>query len=392
MSIIKHSSIPHLANVSSSQWDDWHWQMKNVVISPDAIKELLSHEINLQDVYNGAADFPMKLTPFVILTIKRLINRGDLRGAKSIINAFIPQGLEAVQYTSNDTDGIGEERTCAKPAPLVTNFYKNRVLLFATNTCTVHCRFCFRRRKVGCPCSESTEKGTGTKDLERALSFIRQDKTIQEVIVSGGDPLTLSDTRLLRLLQNLKSIDHVKVLRIDTKTFTALPQRITPSLIEKVKALKPIYVVGNFMHPAELMPEVLNAASLMIDAGIPVFSHTPLLRGVNDDVQTLSELMWKLYVNRVIPYYMIQFIPTKWTEHFRVPIEEGLKIMDGLNKNLPGIACPQYIIYLPESAGKVPMQPNYLIEHSEKGYILRNFEGREVLYKENPIHDFSTCS
>jgi len=228
--------------------------------------------------------------------------------------------------------------------------------------------------------------------LERALSYILQDKAIQEVIVSGGDPLTLSDARLLRLLQNLKSIDHVKVLRIDTKSFTSLPQRITPGLVEKLKAMKPLYVVGNFLHPAELVPEVLNAASLMVDAGIPVFSHTPLLRGVNDDVQTLSELMWKLYTNRIIPYYMIQFIPTKWTEHFRVPIEEGMKIMNELNRTLPGIASPQYIVYLPGGAGKVQLQPNYLIEHSEKGYLLRNFEGREVLYEEKVIHDLPTSS
>ncbi len=275
------------------------------------------------------------------------------------------------------TDGIGEEQEPAKCAPQLVNFYQDRVLLSLSNSCTSYCRFCFRRRKVGDTLNEGAEI-----DVDKALEYIRRNTAIREVIVSGGDPLVLSDKKLQRVLCQLKSIPHVKVLRVDTKALVTLPQRVTPDLIEVLAAHKPIYVVGNFLHPAELTQETLKACARLVDAGIPVVAHTALLKGVNDDPEVIADLMWCMVENRVLPYYLIQFIPIKWTEHFRVPVEKGIEIMDRLHGRLSGLANPTYIVYLPDGKGKVPLLPCYLLRRTSEGYWFRNYEGEEVLYRE----------
>ena len=377
-------------DVTSQDWTDWKWQMKNAVRSPQKLWEILGQTFPLgtedtellSRVINA---FEMKLTPFLVVAIHSAIRRGHLKAARAVVNAFVPTIAEA-ERVDDGIDGIGEELASVRPAPLVTNFYKNRVLLFAANMCPAYCRFCFRRRKVGDYLQEGVELATNEELLRNALCYIKENNAIREVIVSGGDPLMLSDGRLLSLLQQLREIDHVKVLRIDTKVLTTLPQRITPELVDGLRRCRPIYLVGNFLHSAELLPEVIRATSSLIDAGIPILSHTALLRDINDDPEIISELMWNLFQNRVIPYYLIHFIPTKWTEHFRVPIGRGLEIMESLHSRLSGIANPRYIVYLPDGAGKIPLLPNYLLERSDEGYRFRSFEGKAVLYKESKWH------
>jgi lysine 2,3-aminomutase len=380
-----HREIGKWANVPTEKWDNWHWQLQNAVRTLEELRNLLDvipgwSEEEAKIISEITRSFEMKLTPHTVLNIFRAIKIGDHSGSKALLATFIPSINEQVRLEGS-VDSIGEEIECCKPAPLVTNFYKSRVLLFVTNMCPSYCRFCFRRRKIGDHVSEEVERAN-TKALRQAMEYIRGNKAIREVIVSGGDPLTLNDDRILSLLKDLKAIEHIKVLRIDTKVLTTLPQRITPELVKGLKKLKPIYIVGNFLHSVELTPESLAAASLLIDAGIPVFSHTALLRGINDDAEIIAELMWNLYVNRIIPYYLIQFIPTKWTEHFRVPIQKGLEIMEYLHGRLSGIANPTYIVYLPDGGGKVPLLPNYLLERTAEGYYFKNFEGRKILYKE----------
>jgi len=373
-------------DIKSKEWINWKWQLKNAIRSPKELRNIFVDSFSFDKMDPDAlsrimSSFEMKLTPFSVITIQRALKKGDTKAANAIINAFVPTMAE-VEHVDDSVDGIGEESLSTKPAPLVTNFYKNRVLLFATNICPTYCRFCFRRRKVGDHLQERIERGANLEALQNAIQYIRKNTAIREVIVSGGDPLTLSDDRLLSLLQQLKEVKHIKVLRIDTKVLTTLPQRITPELVKGLKKFKPVYIVGNFLHSAELIPEVLDATSLLIDAGIPIFSHTALLKGINDDVEIISELMWNLFINRIIPYYLIQFIPTRWAEHFRVPIKKGLQIIENLHGRISGIANPTYIVYLPDGAGKVPLLPNYLLERTAEGYYFKNFEGKKVLYKE----------
>lgn len=373
-------------DINLATWMDWKWQLRNSVRSPQELTKALGNsflfDIGGSRILASVMDkFGMKLTPYVVTIIYRAFKTDNLDAANALLRAFVPTTKEA-EHINNGVDGIGEETPLAKPVPLVTNFYKNRILLFITNRCPTYCRFCFRRRKVGDHLKEGLQRVTNQKAIQEAIKYIRENQEIKEVIISGGDPLTLNDDKLSSLLQQLKEIKHIKVLRIDTKAVTTLPQRITPELVERLKKYKPIYIVGNFLHPAEVTPEVIKATSLLIDAGIPVVSHTAFLKGINDDPEIISELMWKLFVNRIIPYYLIQFIPTRWTEHFRVPVQKGLDIIENLHGRLPGIANPAYIVYLPDGAGKVPLLPNYLLERTTEGYYFKNFEGKKVLYKE----------
>lgn len=374
-------------NISSSEWNNWKWQLKNCVHTVQKLKRTLNTSIfeneDSQNLISVLDSFEMKLTPYLVAIIHQALKKRDLKTTNVFINTFVPSAAE-IEHINDGIDGIGEESSNAKPAPLITNFYKNRVLFFITNMCPAYCRYCFRRRKVGRHPHENIREDLRPEQIQQSIQYIRNNKEIKEVIVSGGDPFILSDERLLSILSELREIEHIRVLRIDTKALTTLPQRFTPEIIKELKKLKPLYIVGNFLHSVELTPEVINATSLLIDEGIPVVSHTALLKGINDDADVISELMWNLYVNRIIPYYLIQFIPTKWTEHFRVPIEKGLEIMRSLHGNLSGIANPTYIIYLPDGAGKVPLLPDYLIEHTSEGYDFENYEGRKVLYKEPP--------
>ncbi len=381
-------------NVTKNDWEDWRWQLRHAIVSLTELGDVLKNHGALPSAKfcNSAAtedNFTMKLTPFLSTVIERAFGKGDFTGGNAIINTFVPQQSESKPYNGGSIDGIGEESSPSKPVPLVTNFYRNRALLFATNICSAHCRFCFRRRKIGCHFQHEVEKGTDQHALRVALDHIERDQAIREVVVSGGDPLTLSDDNLLSLLWKLRAIDHIQILRLDTKVFTTLPQRITPRLVTELKKLRPLSIVGNFLHPIELTPEVVRSVGMLTDSGVPVFSHTALLKDVNDDVDTLLELMWNLYLNNIIPYYLIQFIPTKWTEHFRVPIETGVEIIKKLNSSLSGIAVPTYIVYLPNGAGKVPVTPNYLLSHTEEGYYFRNLQGSKVLYLEKRIHDLA---
>lgn len=377
--------IKQWQNVSLCEWNDWHWQLKNAIRSVVELRNMLGGLPMLSIEDKAISDitqiFEMKLTPHTILNIYRATKAGDNSGLRALTAAFIPSVFERA-HMDNYSDYIGEELKHAKPTNLVTNFYKTRVLLFAANMCPSYCRFCFRRRKIGDRVSEEVERGTDPEALERAIQYIRKNNSIREVIISGGEPLILDDDKLFSLLYRLKEIEHIRVLRIDTKALTTLPQRLTSDLVQELRRFQPLYIVGNFLHPTELTTEVLNAVSLLIDAGMQVFSHTALLKGINDDAEIVYELMWNLYANRVIPYYLIQFIPTKWTEHFRVPIKKGLEIMENVHGRLSGIANPTYIVYLPEGAGKVPLLPNYVVAATGNGYYLRNFEGRTVLYEE----------
>lgn len=375
-------------NISSSEWNNWKWQLINCVYTGQELKRTLNTSIfeneGSQNLISVLDSFEMKLTPYLVAIIHQALKKRDLKTINIFSKTFVPSIAE-FQQINNGIDGIGEESSASKPAPLITNFYENRVLFFVTNMCPAYCRYCFRRRKVGRHPHENIQEDLRSERIQQAIQYIRNNNEIKEVIVSGGDPFILNDEKLLSILSELREIEHIKVLRIDTKALTTLPQRFTPEIIKELKKLKPLYIVGNFLHSAELTSEVLKATSLLIDAGIPIFSHTALLKGINEDATVIAELMWKLYVNRIIPYYLIQFIPTKWTGHFRVPIQKGLEIMKSLHGHLSGIANPTYIVYLPDGAGKVPILPNYMLEYTKDGYYFENFEGRKVLYRETAL-------
>ena len=254
------------------------------------------------------------------------------------------------------------------PVPNITHRYPDRALFLVTSQCGLYCRFCTRKRKVG------NSNKISLRNLESAFNYLAQHTEITDVILSGGDPLMHTDAMLEKILIRLREIKHIQVIRLGTKMPCVLPQRITPKLCNMLKKYHPVYVNTHFNHPWEITPESTKACNMLSDAGIPVGNQSVLMRGVNDNPETMRELMKGLLAIRVRPYYIYQADLTKGANHFRTPLEVGLDIMDKLRGHISGLAVPQFVIDAPGGGGKIPMLPNYVISRDEDKIILRNFK------------------
>ena len=254
------------------------------------------------------------------------------------------------------------------PVPNITHRYPDRALFLVTSQCGLYCRFCTRKRKVG------NSNKISLRNLESAFNYLAQHTEISDVILSGGDPLMHTDAMLEKILIRLREIKHIKVIRLGTKMPCVLPQRITPKLCNMLKKYHPIYVNTHFNHPWEITEESTKACNMLSDAGIPVGNQCVLMKGVNDNADTMRDLMKGLLAIRVRPYYIYQADLTKGANHFRTPLEVGLDIMDKLRGHISGLAVPQFVIDAPGGGGKIPMLPNYVISRDEDKIILRNYK------------------
>jgi lysine 2,3-aminomutase len=254
------------------------------------------------------------------------------------------------------------------PVPNITHRYPDRALFLVTSQCGLYCRFCTRKRKVG------NSKKISMKTLESAFNYLAQHEEITDVIMSGGDPLMLTDDMLEKILQRLREIKHIQVIRLGTKMPCVLPHRITPKLCNMLKKYHPLFINTHFNHPWEITEESKKATSMLADAGIPIGNQTVLMKGVNDNADTMRELFKKLLSIRVRPYYLYQADLTKGANHFRTPISVGLEIMDKLRGHISGLAVPQFVIDAPGGGGKIPMLPNYVIARDEEKIIVRNYK------------------
>jgi len=254
------------------------------------------------------------------------------------------------------------------PVPNITHRYPDRVLFLTTSQCGLYCRFCTRKRKVG----DSSK--INLKQLESAFRYLEEHTEVNDVILSGGDPLMLTDAMLEKILKRLRTIPHIQIIRLGTKMPCVLPQRITPQLCEMLRKYHPIFVNTHFNHPWEITDESKKACEMLVDAGCPVGCQTVLLKGVNDDPEIMKELMKKLLMMRVRPYYIYQADLTKGANHFRTPIDVGLEIMDKLRGHISGLAIPYFVIDAPGGGGKIPMLPNYVIARDEEKIIVRNYK------------------
>lgn len=254
------------------------------------------------------------------------------------------------------------------PVPNITHRYPDRALFLVTSQCGLYCRFCTRKRKVG------NSNKISLRNLESAFKYLEQHTEINDVILSGGDPLMHTDAMLEKILMRLREIKHIQVIRLGTKMPCVLPQRITPKLCNMLKKYHPIYVNTHFNHPWEVTEESTKACNMLSDAGIPVGNQSVLMRGVNDNAETMRELMKKLLSIRVRPYYIYQADLTKGANHFRTPLEVGLEIMDKLRGHISGLAVPQFVIDAPGGGGKIPLLPNYVISRDDEKIILRNYK------------------
>jgi lysine 2,3-aminomutase len=254
------------------------------------------------------------------------------------------------------------------PVPSITHRYPDRVLFLTTSQCSMYCRFCTRKRKVG-----DSDK-ISMRYIQEGLDYIRSHPEIRDVILSGGDPLMLTDYMLEKILKGLREIPHVEIIRLGTKMPCVLPQRVTDKLITMLKKYHPIYVNTHFNHPWECTPEAKKACGMLADAGCPVGNQAVLMKGVNDDPDVMLELMRKLLAMRVRPYYIYQADITKSANHFRTPVSKGLEIMDKLRGHTSGLAIPYYVIDAPGGGGKIPLLPQYVLGRNGNDIILRNYK------------------
>ncbi len=310
-------------------------------------------------------NFQMRITPNVLSQIKEV---GD-----PVWNQYVPtvQELEVVDGVIDSLDEDGDS-----PVPNITHRYPDRVLFLVSPVCASYCRFCTRRRKVGDP-----EK-IPINQYESAFAYIRSHPEIRDVIMSGGDPMMLSDRRLEYLLQRLREIPHVEIIRIGSRITAHLPERITPEFCEMVKKYHPVYMNTHFNHPNELTPATVAALGRLADAGVPLGCQTVLLRGVNDNPDTMKELMQKLLKARVRPYYIYMADQVAGGEHFRTTVETGLEIIKALRGWTSGLAVPHFCIDAPGGGGKVPLLPEYVEKITDDEVIFRNYEGKRFRYKQ----------
>jgi lysine 2,3-aminomutase len=339
------------------------WQ-KSLGAAIDSPEELAARfTIDPGPLKEVAAQYPMRITPYYMGLIKEV---GD-----PVWRQCVPDPLELTDV-GQQSDPLDEERL--SPVPGLIHRYPDRVVWIVSSACAVYCRFCMRKRSVGCAGIPANPDAWA-----RALGYIAANRQIRDVILSGGDPLLLEDDILESILSRLRKIHHVEIIRIGTRVPVTLPERITPRLCRMLKSLNPVYVNTHFNHPREITRESSIACARLADAGIPLGNQTVLLRCINDGPAVIKRLMQLLLTIRVRPYYIHQMDLVRGTGHFRTSVERGMKIMEGLRGHTSGLATPYYVIDLPGGKGKVPIVPDCL-ERRGGRLLLRNYLGEIIEY------------
>ena len=310
---------------------------------------------------------PVGVTPYYM----SLIDPDDPQ--QPLRKTVVPTTAEFTRMPGEADDPLGEDGH--SPVPGLVHRYPDRVLLLPLDFCSTYCRYCTRSRVVG-----HGEIVPNEARLDAIFDYLEQATQVRDVLISGGDPLALSDDRLDAILSRLRSIPHIEFVRIGTKMPAVLPQRITPELCDVLRRYHPLWMSLHFVHPDECTPESSQACGRLADAGIPLGSQTVLLQGVNDDVETMKQLVHRLLMMRVRPYYLYQCDPISGSSHFRTPVSKGLEIIAGLRGYTTGYAVPTYVIDAPGGGGKIPLQPDNVVGRDGDDLLLRNFEGKTFRY------------
>ena len=364
----------YFPSATARDWKDWKWQLRSRIKDLAGLERVFrvsAAERSAMERHGGI--LPVGITPYYASLLSRDDSQQPLR--RTVFMA--PE--EYLRNPGEASDPLNEDHD--SPVPGLVHRYPDRVLFLATGTCPVYCRYCTRSRMVGKP---GGEYSFSLPSWQRAIDYVAATPAIRDVLISGGDPLILSDDRLEWLLARLRAIPHVEFLRIGTKVPAALPQRVTPALARMLKRFHPLFMSVHFTHPSEVTPEVAEACGRLADAGIPLGSQTVLLAGINDSVSTLRLLFHQLLMIRVKPYYLYQCDPTLGTAHFRVHLEKGLELLRGLRGHTSGYAVPTFVVDAPGGGGKIPLQPDQRLERSGDYVLLSNFEGKVFRYYDPP--------
>ena len=361
----------YFPKATEEDWNDWRWQLRHRITTLKQLETIFQLSDN---EYKGFqfqnVSLPLAITPYYASLIDP--DNPD----QAIRRGMVPVASELLVSPGEARDPLGEDGH--SPVKGIVHRYPDRVLFLVTDYCSSYCRYCTRSRMVG-----QRKKG-GIKQWQKGIDYIAHHPEVRDVLISGGDPLTLADAQLDWILTKLREIDHVEVIRIGTKAPMVLPQRITAELVTMLKKHHPLWMSIHCMHPDELTAESRKACTMLADAGIPLGSQTVLLAGINDSVETMRRLMHGLMKIRVKPYYLYQCDPIMGSSHFRTPVSKGLEIYQGLRGHTTGYAVPTYVIDAPGGGGKIPLIPETVVGQDGNDLLIRNYEGNVYRYPDMP--------
>lgn len=366
--------------VPESDWNDWNWQVRNRVETLEDLKKYVTLTAEEEEgVKKCLGTLRMAITPYYLSLID------PKNPADPIRRQAVPTGAEVYRSAADLLDPLHEDTD--SPVPGLTHRYPDRVLLLITNQCSMYCRHCTRRRFAG-----QDDAGVDMEQVDRCIEYIAGHPEVRDVLLSGGDPLLLSDEKLEAIIKKLRAIEHVEIIRIGSRTPVVMPQRITPALCDMLKKYHPIWLNTHFNHPDEITDEAAAACARMADAGIPLGNQSVLLAGINDCVHVMKKLVQQLVKIRVRPYYIYQCDLSYGLEHFRTPVSKGIEIIEALRGHTSGYSVPTFVVDAPGGGGKTPVMPNYVVSQSAHKVILRNFEGVITTYTEpETYHETCQC-
>ncbi len=360
-------------NITLKEWQDWHWQLRNRIRDMATLGGMIRLSEDERHAMSGSAgSLPLAITPYYASLLDPWNPKQALR------RTVVPTVHEHFRSGGEADDPLHEDED--SPVPGIVHRYPDRVLFLVTGNCSTYCRYCTRSRMVGHHGNHCLD----TAQWEKGLEYIAAHPEVRDVLLSGGDPLTLADEQLEWLLIRLRQIPHVELIRIGTKAPAVLPQRVTPALVKMLRRYHPLWISIHAAHPDELTPEMSRACMRLADAGIPLGSQTVLLSGINDDVETMKRLVQGLLKIRVKPYYLYQCDPIPGSSHFRTPVAKGLDVIRGLRGFTTGYAVPTYVIDAPGGGGKIPILPEYVVGQENGDLLLRNYEGNIFRYPDCP--------
>lgn len=365
-------------DVSEEQWNDWKWQFRNRITDLDTLKQVVALAPEEEaGVARCLERLRMAITPYYATLIDPLSPNCPVR------KQAVPISAELAASPHDMVDPLHED--VDSPVPRLTHRYPDRVLFLVTDVCSMYCRHCTRRRFAG-----QHDRLISREQLDAAIHYIESHREIRDVLISGGDPLTLPDDVLEDILKRVRAIDHVEVIRIGTRVPVVLPQRITPELVDMLRKYHPLWINTHFNHPMEMTAAARRGLAMLADAGIPLGNQSVLLKGVNDCAHIMKRLVHELVKNRVRPYYIYQCDLSMGIEHFRTSVAKGIEIIELLRGHTSGYAVPTFVVDAPGGGGKIPVGPQYLISQTDRQVILRNYEGVICAYTE-PENKVSEC-
>ncbi|MEE9378202.1 MAG: lysine 2,3-aminomutase [Candidatus Lokiarchaeia archaeon] len=355
-------------DINDEDWNDWHWQVKNRITTLEELKNYITLNKEEDDT-RILQEYRMAITPYYL----SLIDPDD--PYDPIRKQAIPTIHELERYCGDLEDPLHED--VDSPVPGLTHRYPDRVLFLVTESCSMYCRHCTRRRFAG-----HHDKAPPQLQIDSCIEYIRKTTSIRDVLLSGGDALLMSDKKLEDILRKLKEIPHVELIRIGSRAPVTNPYRITPELCEILKKYHPIWFNTHFNHPNEITEDSTRACEMLADAGVPLGNQSVLLRGVNDCIHVMKKLVQELVKIRVRPYYIYQCDLSMGLGHFRTSVAQGIEIIEGLRGHTSGLCVPTFVVDAPGGGGKIPVMPDYTISQGHKRVVLRNFEGVITTYEE----------